>query len=316
MKLSVVIPCHNAEAYIDQALRSVAAQTHAPHEVIVINDASTDDSVARIRASGVANVIMETDFGNAAAARNVGLKSATGEWIAFLDADDYWYPGHLANAVNGLSRRDSVAWMASRDLVDHNDHMIRRNHGPRFTASRSGMPPEAFVRMLRESGWYFAMSSAVLGAKRLKEIGGLDESQPRRHDLELWLRAIVGHRWAFSIEPTSVYRVDTPGSISRNVSDREYWLTQCLLKNRNAYAGADYEYLLRIAARRSVVSALTDGGERDTQRAWRVAKEILPMRDKFLLALARSAPKLFARANRVRRQRMGPQQVIIEAEQT
>ena len=70
MHFSVIMPCHNAEAYVGEALRSVAAQTHPAHEVIVINDRSTDGSVAAIEASGVPVTLLHTDFGNAAAARN------------------------------------------------------------------------------------------------------------------------------------------------------------------------------------------------------------------------------------------------------
>ncbi|HEX4507145.1 MAG TPA: glycosyltransferase family A protein [Alphaproteobacteria bacterium] len=96
MKISVLIACYNAEAYVAEAIRSVLNQTAPAHEVIVIDDGSTDgtadvlaDFAGRIR------VLSQSNHG-VAAALNAGLANATGEAIAFLDADDMWTHGKLA----------------------------------------------------------------------------------------------------------------------------------------------------------------------------------------------------------------------------
>jgi glycosyltransferase involved in cell wall biosynthesis len=72
MKFSVIIPCHNAGPWIAQSLQSVAAQSFPPCEIIVVNDASTDDSAEKIKSSGVDVRLLETSFRNGAAARNEG----------------------------------------------------------------------------------------------------------------------------------------------------------------------------------------------------------------------------------------------------
>ena len=113
---SVIIPCHNAGRWIAQTLRSVAAQTYPAYEVIVIDDASTDDSIVEIGRSGVPVTLLHVAAGNAAAARNAGIEAASGDWIALLDADDVWYPNYLARATKLLSYSDDVALMCTSRL--------------------------------------------------------------------------------------------------------------------------------------------------------------------------------------------------------
>src|SRR5262249_34415469 len=117
MQVSVIMPCHNAGRWISQALRSAAAQTAPPHEVIVIDDDSTDDSVEQIQASGVPHRLLRVRANNAAAARNAGIALATGDWIAFLDADDIWYPHHLESAASLLADGTDVAYMANHEFL-------------------------------------------------------------------------------------------------------------------------------------------------------------------------------------------------------
>ena len=117
MRISVIIPCHNAERWIAHTLRSVAAQTYPAHEVIVIDDSSTDNSIAEVGRSGVSVTLLHVVARNAAAARNAGIEAASGDWIALLDADDMWYPNHLARAVQLLRDSEDIAFMSNHDWI-------------------------------------------------------------------------------------------------------------------------------------------------------------------------------------------------------
>ena len=99
MRISTIIPCHNSERWVGRTLASVAAQEYAPREVIVVLDACTDNSAGAVRASGVDCQVIETNGRNGAGARNGGIRAARGDWIAFLDADDIWYPDPLSRAA-------------------------------------------------------------------------------------------------------------------------------------------------------------------------------------------------------------------------
>ena len=98
--ISVVIPCFNSAATIERALRSVEHQTIKPHEVLVVDDASSDNTVSIIeqfaRASSLnIRVIKQSVNGGPSVARNTAWNVATSEFIAFLDADDQWHPQKL-----------------------------------------------------------------------------------------------------------------------------------------------------------------------------------------------------------------------------
>src|SRR5258706_15592076 len=93
--ISVVIPAYRAAKTIGRAIASVIAQTHGVLEVLVIDDGSPDDVSAATERFGAAVTVIRKENGGAASARNLGIERARGDWIAFLDADDYWHPDKL-----------------------------------------------------------------------------------------------------------------------------------------------------------------------------------------------------------------------------
>ena len=100
MRISVLIPCHNAERWICHALRSVASQTYPAQEIIVVNDASTD-ATARIASQAGAEVV-SIDRRQIAAARNAGAQAAQGEYLFFVDADTRINRTHIDEAITAL----------------------------------------------------------------------------------------------------------------------------------------------------------------------------------------------------------------------
>src|SRR4030095_8891170 len=94
--ISVVIPSYNAARWLAGSLDSIFAQTVAPGEVVVVDDGSTDDTPAILRAYGDRLHVVRGTHGGLAAARNLGLAVARGDWIAFHDADDLALPARLA----------------------------------------------------------------------------------------------------------------------------------------------------------------------------------------------------------------------------
>lgn len=94
--ISVVIPVFNAEKYLGQAIRSALEQTLPPHEIVVVNDGSTDSSLDIATSFGSAVICLSQTNRGLSATRNLAIARSTGDWIAFLDADDYWLPDKLA----------------------------------------------------------------------------------------------------------------------------------------------------------------------------------------------------------------------------
>ena len=109
MKLSVIIPCYNAGLYLAQAVSSIRKQqTSFPltAEIIVIDDGSTDNCMERLQGSDI--IVLHQDHQGASAARNYGMKEATGEYLLFLDADDVLVPDAIESLYQGLLQNEGA----------------------------------------------------------------------------------------------------------------------------------------------------------------------------------------------------------------
>ena len=108
---SVIVPAHNSEEYLWKCLASVKAQSFRDYELIVICDACTDGTVSVARA--YADRVIETNFGMDGLARNAGIDAARGEWLLFLDDDDWWIHEFVLDEVHNAAE----AWGDHIDLI-------------------------------------------------------------------------------------------------------------------------------------------------------------------------------------------------------
>ena len=98
-KVSVIIPNYNYARFIGEAIESVLAQTYQPLEIIVVDDASTDDSIKVIESFGDKVKLIRQENGGVGKARNTGARNAGGDFLAFLDADDIWLPEKIEKQI-------------------------------------------------------------------------------------------------------------------------------------------------------------------------------------------------------------------------
>jgi glycosyltransferase involved in cell wall biosynthesis len=110
-RVSVVVPIYNRAELIKETVESVLSQTVPVHEIIVVDDGSTDSTCERVRAYGNRVVLLHQDHCGSAAARNRGLARATGEWIAFLDSDDVWAPPKIERQLQYLDRHPQCGFV-------------------------------------------------------------------------------------------------------------------------------------------------------------------------------------------------------------
>src|SRR5690606_11761808 len=137
--------------------------------------------------------------------------------------------------------------------------------------------------------------------QRLLEVGMLDPAQIRRHDIEMWLRVLAGHYWAFHPVSSLICQADTPGSISRNVANCAYWFYQAIKKNEAAYAGATMDAIVSKAAQSACSTALTDGNSADFKMAYSTVRGDLQLWKRCLFTVGGLYPPAFAALNRLRR---------------
>jgi GT2 family glycosyltransferase len=113
-RFSVIIPTFNRKAYLLECLETVFGQSYAPHEVIVIDDGSTDGTVEALSAFGGRVQVMQQANAGPGAARNRGAQAATGDYLAFLDSDDLWFPWTLGAFSALISRHNNPSLLFGR----------------------------------------------------------------------------------------------------------------------------------------------------------------------------------------------------------
>ena len=180
MKVSVIIPTYNRKNLLKRALHSVSSQTFVPHEIIIVDDGSSDGTKDWVLERFPYVRYIYQDNSGVSSARNAGIKEAKGSWIAFLDSDDEWMPNKLEQQ-KGVINSFQEAWLC------HTNEIWIRN-GVRVNQMKKhqkygGNVFENCLDICRIS------PSSVLIKKEVFEMVGLfDESLKVCEDYDLWLR--------------------------------------------------------------------------------------------------------------------------------
>src|SRR3712207_6130801 len=117
--VSVVLPVYNRAGWVARAVESVLAQTHTNFELLVVDDGSTDGTRRVLEGFGPRISLLEQAHAGAEAARNLGLAHARGEFVAFIDSDDVWYPDRLSRQLPLFGRAEVGLVFGNAALVDY-----------------------------------------------------------------------------------------------------------------------------------------------------------------------------------------------------
>ncbi len=204
--VSVIIPTYNRANFLVEALESVFSQTYQEFEVIVVDDGSTDDTPKLIKRFLQVKYVRQQHKG-VASARNLGIKYAKGDLIAFLDSDDLWLPKKLEYQIAFFKKHPETVAVQTEEI------WIRR--GKRVNPKK---------KHKKESGWIFhrcvelcivSPSGIMLRKKVFKEIGLFDENFPVCEDYEFWLRLSVRYPIYLISEPLIIKRGGHPDQLSK-----------------------------------------------------------------------------------------------------
>ena len=220
--VSVVMPCHNARPFVREAIDCVLGQSYSQVELIAVDDGSTDDTRDILREYGTRIRLLEQRNQGPYPARNLGLQHATGEFVAFLDADDYWTPDFLQKMLATLASRPDAALA----------YCGWQNVGISGPRSEPYIPPdyeqedkvEAFLRAA--APW--PIHAALVRKSVLDEVGGFDTNWNTCMDYDLWLRVAAARPIVRFPEVLAFYRHHDRGQITSTQwrQARNVWLVK------------------------------------------------------------------------------------------
>ncbi|MBE7382503.1 MAG: glycosyltransferase [Leptolyngbya sp. SIO1E4] len=222
--VSVVIPAHNAEKTIKETIESVLAQSFQDFEIVIVNDNSTDSTGAIVEGYQDPRIkLFAHNGGSASKSRNKGVRHASGEYIAFLDADDLWLPSKLEMQLAALQKSPQAkvvyCWV---DCIDNQGNFIRKSN--RFDMS-GDVYEEMLVHNFLGNG-----SNPLIEKEALIKVGDFDESLPNAEDWDLYLRLAQDYHFVAIPSPLVLYRVSYNSKSFRNLLRSEASYTKLMNK--------------------------------------------------------------------------------------
>jgi GT2 family glycosyltransferase len=195
--VSAIVPCYNGARWLAEALESIKAQSLPVRELIVVDDASTDNS-AEIAQKYGALVIRNPANRGEGYSRNVGLRHASGDLVAWLDADDVWLPQHVGTLTELLLKypKATAAFAAVQRFGQRNE--LIRGYVPQ------GEPSNVFWAAFRD--WVHTTIGSMTHKAALLDIGGFNEQERYSVDFDLWLRLSRHHLFTCTHQVTSRWR--------------------------------------------------------------------------------------------------------------
>jgi len=221
-KVSVIIPSYKTAHLIARCLDTVMAQTFQDFEAIVVNDGSPDTpELERVLAPYMDRIVyIRQENKRCAGARNTAIRNARGEFLAFLDSDDTWYPGHLESQMRQFAENPAL------DLAYCNSLLVGDPQREiTFMEQCPSNGPANFETLVLEK-CQIPISTVVVRKAAIVRAGGFDETIPRCDDYDMWVRtAFHGARIGYIRDLTVHMYIGRPGSMSQEKAKmiEAYW---------------------------------------------------------------------------------------------
>lgn len=212
--VTIVVPCYNHAHYLSNALVSTINQTYSNWEALIIDDGSIDNTAevaAQFTDPRIRYIYQENQ--GLSAARNTAVKAATGAYLAFLDADDEWYPEFLSRCMSVIKANESprlAGVYTSCVHIDENSNLLPQ-------PGNITVPPEELYCRLLEGG-FFPPNTVVVRTDLVKEAGLFDTQLTSLEDTDMWLRLSKRYLMTGIPEPLARYRI-SPGSMASNIAN-------------------------------------------------------------------------------------------------
>jgi hypothetical protein len=257
---SVLVPCYQAADTVGAAVASVLAQTVAPLEVIVCNDGSTDDLLESLAPYMDRITLLHQENRGVAAARNLGLRNATGEFVVVCDADDVYLPTLLEEVTALAMARGDLDILCTDFLVEVGGTVL----GPGRPDASTFVTDDQRMGILRAN---FVPGCSAFRRDLFLEAGGYDESLRCAEDWDCWIRLILGGAMAGLVHlPLARVRIrpdSLTSSLTRLQTGQEAVLQKTLARHDLSAAERRAAELHLVAVRRSLDLARARDAIRD-----------------------------------------------------
>lgn len=258
MDFSVVMPLYDKGPHVGAAVRSALGQSLPAAEIIVVDDGSTDagpDVVKTFRDPRLRLLSRSPPGPGGYAARNLGVEAASGEWIAFLDADDLWKPRHLERLSAAIAGAGDVGCaFAGLDIVTDAGRR-RYPQSQRHLKPGQAIGLASVLRAWLETGRCPLWTGAVAIRRDVLMAAGMFPAGRARRggDKDLWLRCIARSPSAYSPEPTAEFHHDTVNRVSRNTRHTELPILVGTIQTMLSSASPEEARLLKRLANQEIV---------------------------------------------------------------
>ncbi len=198
MTISVIIPTYNRAEFLRVAVDSVIGQSLQEFELIIVDDGSTDDTKEMLSATYQDDRIryIYQDNSGPSAARNIGIKAASYDIIAFLDSDDHFAPQKLELQAKAMNSRSDV-------LVSHTQEVWYR-HGKLLNQKKKHRKDDGYIFARCLELCAVGMSTIMVKKELFDRVGLFDESMPCCEDYDLWLRASIRNNFLLVDSPLTI----------------------------------------------------------------------------------------------------------------
>ncbi len=208
--VTVIIPTYNSARFLPESLECVLNQTFRDFEILVVDDGSTDNTEQAIAPYLGQIRYIKKENGGPAAARNLGISEARGEFIAFLDADDLWMPDKLELQISRMNEHPEFGVVFTDDAIFDETGITRKSLKDQFVISTGNV----FDKLLTDH--FICMSSVMIRRKCLEQIGVFDETLIGAEDYNLFLRLASRYKFGF-VNKVVVHKRDHGGNLSENL---------------------------------------------------------------------------------------------------
>ena len=214
--ISIIIPLHNKEEYIVNTVESVLNQSFIEFELLIIDDGSTDNSkelVKNIKDNRIK--LISIDNSGVSIARNTGIKNAKSDWIAFLDADDWWEKTFLEEIYKTINKHPQHKIFASGRSRVFKEHIERYEHG--YLPKEGTTNNINYFKVISKYLPLINASNTVIKKSHFFERGFFRKGQLNHEDHDLWMRLCINEEVVFVNKNLSFYRKDHENSASKNL---------------------------------------------------------------------------------------------------